>query len=122
ATTRDYKIALNPDLVAEVEILDEKVEEIPQEVKAFDQKAPILEQLAGQEQMSRKDFRKMINQYEKEALKERKDAEVISERRYTVDSLATKRSLAYWDSIRPVRLTEQEIKGYKRDDSLATVE
>lgn len=122
ATTRDYKIALNPDLVAEVEILDEKVEEIPQEVKAFDPKNPVLEQLAGQEQMSRKDFRKMINQYEKEALKERKDAEVISERKYTVDSLATKRSLAYWDSIRPVRLTEQEIKGYKRDDSLATVE
>ena len=122
ATTRDYEINLNPDLVAEVEILDEKVEEIPQEVKAFDQKKPVLEQLADQDQMSRKDFRKLINQYEKEALKERKDAEVISERKYTVDSLATTRSLAYWDSIRPVRLTEQEIKGYKRDDSLAIVE
>src|SRR5690554_2577179 len=122
ASTRDYEINLNPDLVAEVEILDEKVEEIPQEVKAFDQKKPVLEQLADQDQMSRKDFRKLINQYEKEALKERKDAEVISERKYTVDSLATKRSLAYWDSIRPVRLTEQEIRGYKRDDSLAVVE
>jgi hypothetical protein len=122
ATTRDYEINLNPDLAAEVEILDEKVEEIPQEVKAFDQKKPVLEQLADQDQMSRKDFRKLINQYEKEALKERKDAEIISERKYTVDSLATKRSLAYWDSIRPVRLTEQEIKGYKRDDSLAIVE
>ena len=122
ATTRDYKIVLNPDLVSDVEILDEKVEEIPREVKAFDQKSPALEQLADQGQMSRKDFRKMINQYEKEALKEREDAEVISERKYTIDSLATKRNLAYWDSIRPVRLTEQEIKGYKRDDSLAIVE
>src|SRR5690606_5987497 len=122
ATTRDYEIALNPDLVAEVEILDEKVEEIPQEVKAFDQSKPVPEQLADQDQMSRKDFRKLINQYEKEALKERKDAEVISERKYTVDSLAMKRSLTYWDSIRPVRLTEQEIRGYERDDSLAMVE
>ncbi len=122
ATTRDYEIKLNPDLVAEVEILDEVVEEIPEEAKVFDQKAPVLEQLADEGQMSRKDFRKMINQYEKQALKERKDAEVISERKYAIDSLATKRSLAYWDSIRPVRLTEQEIKGYQRDDSLAVVE
>lgn len=122
ATTRDYDIVLNPDLVAEVEILDEKVEEIPQEVKVFDQKAAVLEPLAGEGQMTRKDFRKMINQYEKEALKERKDAEVITDRKYTIDSLATKRSLAYWDSIRPVRLTEQEIRGYERDDSLAIVE
>lgn len=122
ASTRDYQIKLNPDLVAETTILDEKVEEIPQEAKIFDPKTPVVEQLTNEGKMRRKDFRKMINQYEKEALKEREDAEVISERKYSVDSLASKRSLAYWDSIRPVKLTEQEIKGYKRDDSLAVVE
>ena len=30
--------------------------------------------------------------------------------------------MSYWDSIRPVPLTEKEIEGYKRDDSLAVVE
>ena len=122
ASTTDYDITLNPDLIAETEILDEKVEEIPDSIKVFNNKAPALEQLADEGKMTRKDFRKMINQYEKEALKIRKDAEVISERTYSIDSLAGKRSLAYWDSIRPVKLTEQEIRGYKRDDSLAVVE
>jgi len=122
ASTTDYDITLNPDLVAETEILDEKVEEIPDEARSFDQKAPALEQLSEEGKMTRKDFRKMINQYEKEALKTREDAEVISERTYSIDSLATKRDLAYWDSIRPLKLTEQEIRGYKRDDSLAVVE
>jgi len=39
-----------------------------------------------------------------------------------VDSLAKKRDLAYWDSIRPVPLSLKEIEGYKRDDSLAIIE
>src|SRR5690606_37870575 len=122
ASTRDYNIQLNPDLVAKTEILDEKVEEIPDDVKQFDQNTPALEQLAEDGQMTRKDFRKMINEYEKEALNVRENAEVISSRTYSIDSMANKRSMAYWDSIRPVRLTDKEIKGYKRDDSLAMVE
>src|SRR5690606_16463684 len=71
ASTRDYSIQLNPDLVAETEILDEKVEEIPEDVKQFDKKSSALEQLAEEGQMTRKDFGKMINEYEKEALKAR---------------------------------------------------
>lgn len=122
ASTRDYTIQLNRDLVMETEILDENVEEIPEDIKGLDKTNPVLEQMAGQEQMSRKDFRKMIDQYEKEAIRERKNAEIISERNYSIDSLAKKRPLAYWDSIRPVKLTEKEILGYKRDDSLALVE
>src|SRR5690606_14439928 len=56
------------------------------------------------------------------ALKIRENAEVISSRTHSIDSMASKRGVAYWDSIRPVRLTDKEIKGYKRDDSLAMVE
>ncbi|MDP4656450.1 MAG: DUF5686 family protein, partial [Algoriphagus sp.] len=57
--------------------------------------------------------------------KERQEEEkkgVVSERNYEVDTLARKRDLAYWDSIRPVPLSLKEIEGYKRDDSLAIVE
>lgn len=122
ASTRDYDITLNPDLVTNTTILDETVEHIPAEVKNYDKKAPAVNQIADEGKMSRKGFRKMINQYEKETLKERKDAEVVSERTYMIDSLASKRSLSYWDSIRPVKLTNPEIKGYQRDDSLMRVE
>ena len=63
-----------------------------------------------------------MNEYEKEMLKEQKNPEVVTERYYEIDSMAKKRDLSYWDSIRPVPLTLKEIQGYQRDDSLATVE
>jgi hypothetical protein len=125
ASTREYDIVLNPDLVAVPEIIDEKVQEITQNLKKFDKSISALEQLASEEPKTRKEYRKLINEYEKEALKEQQVEEkqgVVSERYYSVDSLAKKRGLTYWDSIRPVPLTLKEIEGYKRDDSLAVVE
>ena len=122
ASTKDYQITLNPDLLVETKIIDEKVDEVPKDVVKLDKSLSTLEQMAQADQMTRKDFRKMVNAYEKEAQKEREDLEVVSERTYNIDSMATKRSLDYWDSIRPIKLTEEEIRGYQRDDSLAVVE
>ncbi len=122
ASTKEYKITLNPDLVAETKIIDEKIDEIPADISTFDKNLSSMEQLAQADKMTKKDFRKLVNEYEKEALKEREDTEVVSERNYKVDSMAKKRDLAYWDSIRPVRLTDAEERGYRRDDSLAMIE
>lgn len=122
ASTRDYKVKLNPDLIVETEIIDEKIDKIPEGSSTFNKNLSALDQIAQAENMKRKDFRKLINEYEKEAEKERENAEVISERNYKIDSLAKKRDLSYWDSIRPVKLTEAELKGYQRDDSVAVVE
>jgi hypothetical protein len=124
ASSSEYQVELNQDLLAETEIIDEKIEEVPEELKIAKpaDKESIVETLASEEQMTKKQFRKMINQYEKEALKEQKNPEVVSERKQEIDSLAYKRDAAYWDQIRPVPLTEKEIKGYKRDDSLAMVQ
>lgn len=122
ASTRDYKITLNPDLLVETKIIDEKVDEVPKEITTFNRKESALEQMANADQMTKKDFRKLINQYEKEAAQEMEELAVVSERNYSIDSLATKRDLSYWDSIRPVKLTDEEIRGYIRDDSLAVIE
>lgn len=125
ASTRDYEVTLNPDLVKVPDIIDEKVEEVPQGTPKVNKSLSALEQLATEEPKTRKEYRKLINEYEKEALKEEQSEEkqdVVSERYYSVDTLAKKRDLSYWDSIRPVPLTLKEIEGYKRDDSLATVE
>lgn len=121
ASTRDYDITLNPDLIVETTIIDEKIDEVPKDIK-LDKSLSAMEQMAQSEKLTRKDFRKLVNEYEKEAQKEREEADVLSERTYKVDSLATKRSLSYWDSIRPVKLTEEEVRGYQRDDSLAVIE
>lgn len=123
ASTRDYEVTLNPDLVEVPEIIDEKIEEIPEGIKSTPKEASVFEQLASEEPKTRKEYRKLLNEYEKEVIKEeREEPNVTTERYYSVDSLAKKRELSYWDSIRPVPLTIKEIEGYKRDDSLAVVE
>ncbi|MEB2781519.1 DUF5686 and carboxypeptidase regulatory-like domain-containing protein [Algoriphagus sp. C2-6-M1] len=122
ASTREYEIELNPDLEVVPEIIDEKVQEVPEDAVAFDKSISALEQLAKEEPKTRKEYRKLLNEYEKESLKEQEEPDVIRESYYEVDSLAKKYGQTYWDSVRPVPLTESEIQGYQRDDSLATVE
>ena len=72
ATCSDYKIELNKALMVKTEIIDEKVEPVPAEVaaaKPAKQNAPVADILASEDKMTRKQFRKMINNYEKETLK-----------------------------------------------------
>lgn len=122
ASTREYEVTLNPDLAYVPEIIDEKVQEVTEDVADFKKTESALEQLAKEQPTTRKEYRKLINEYEKESLKERDEPDVIRESYFSIDSLAKKRDLSYWDSIRPVPLTEKEIEGYKRDDSLAVIE
>lgn len=119
----DYELELNQDLIAETEIIDEKIEEVPEDIRLpkAKEKDEMAETLANEDKMSRKQFRKLMESYEKETIKAQKEPEVIRERKYTVDSLATKKDAAYWDAIRPSPLTAKEIAGYQRDDSLAAV-
>ncbi|MDQ3535934.1 MAG: DUF5686 and carboxypeptidase regulatory-like domain-containing protein [Bacteroidota bacterium] len=121
ASCSDYKVVLNEDLMGKPTIIDEKVEEVLNNVVAIKpvKKDEIVEVFENEEKMTRKQFRKMMNIYEKESLKEQKEPEIFSERSYSIDSLAMKRDSAYWAEIRPVPLSEKELKGYKRDDSLA---
>jgi len=124
-STRDYDIKLNPDLAHKPELVDEKIQEAPSNLQRISKTKSSLEQLASEQPKTQKEYRKLLNQYEKEVFKERQEEEkkgVVAERNYSVDSLARKRDLAYWDSIRPVPLSLKEIEGYKRDDSLAVIE
>lgn len=122
ASTRAYEVTLNPDLVEIPEIIDEKVQDIPDQAMQFDKTESVLAQLSQQQPTTRKEYRKLMNEYEKELLKEREAPEVITERYYKVDSLAKSYDQTYWDSIRPVPLSIKEIEGYRRDDSVAAVE
>jgi hypothetical protein len=122
ASTREYDITLNPDLKEVPQIIDEKVQDVPASATQFNKSVSALEQLSSEEPMTRKEYRKLLNEYEKESLKERENSDVIVESYYQVDSMAKKYNQAYWDSIRPVPLTDQEILGYSRDDSIAVIE
>ncbi len=124
ASASYFNIVLNKDLSVQTEIIDEKVEEVPEDLKTDKPKGKdeVAETLAKEDKMTRKQFRKAMEEYEKEALKEKKDPEVIMERGYVIDSLARKRDSSYWDTIRPVPLTQTEKQGYQRDDSIAQVQ
>lgn len=123
ASLSNYKVDVNEDLIAQTEIIDEKIQEVPEdlaEIKA-DDLTEITEALESEDKMTRKQFRKLMNQYEKEAIEESENPKVVSEISFEIDSLAGKRDSTYWATIRPFPLTTKEIKGYERDDSLARV-
>lgn len=126
ATVNDYKIEINPDLNYDFEVIDEKVEkEVAAEAKAAlkeRQFEEIEEKLSSGKDITRKDLRKMIKEYEKEERKQQDEPEVIVSNKFEVDSSAYDRDSLYWTEIRPVPLSSFEVKGYEIQDSLAKVE
>jgi hypothetical protein len=124
----DYKIKLNPDLEVPVFVLDERKEE--EESKAAEARIDEnnfdngLQQLKPNEELTTKQLRKMMRDYERqeiEALPESDTVEMGNVSQQVVDSSAYKRDSVYWAELRPMPLTDYEIRGYSRQDSIAKV-
>jgi hypothetical protein len=125
ATVKDYRIVLNPALPQEMKVVDEKVEKERAEVikKTHNKKNQQLEQrLASGKEVTDKELRQLVKEYEKQELKQQKEPDVISESTFTVDSMATKKDSTFWQEIRPVALSKEEIRGYEKQDSLNEIE
>ncbi len=125
ATANDYKIQLNPDLDVDLRVIDEKINaELASQLeeKADKKTGSVYEKLQTGEELTRKDLRKLMREYEKEEQKAQEEPEVVSERDMTIDSTAYEKDSTYWAAVRPIPLTKYEVKGYARVDSLATVE
>jgi hypothetical protein len=128
AQLSNYRIKLNPDLEVPVIVLDAKVEaEDAREAeekhgnKKFDEGLTALD---PGEELSVKQLRKMMREYEKqeiEALPESDTVITSSASLQVIDSTAYKKDSSYWEEIRPLPLTELEIKGYARQDSIASI-
>jgi hypothetical protein len=129
ATVSDYKITVNPELYVEparMEVVDEKIEKeeaarIQQENKPGQSKE-LQERLAAGKEITRKELKTLIKEYEKAEKKEQKEPEVLFDNTFTIDSAAYKKDSIYWAEVRPVPLTREEIKGYQKSDSMAVVE
>ena len=126
ATLKDYKIKLNPALVVpEMKLIDEKIQK--EEAKKIEKKyskkdQQLQERLASGKEVTNKELRQMIKEYEKEEQKQTKEPEVISESTFKIDSSAYKKDSTFWAEIRPVALSKQEERGYKIRDSMSVVE
>ena len=120
ASLSNYNVTKNSDLDETVILIDEKIEAAPEEIEAIkskDVEAGVNEVFKEEKEVSRKQFRKLMKDYEKQEREELPEPDMLSVRTYKVDSLAYKKDSIYWASMRPVPLTSKEIQGYERDDS-----
>lgn len=120
ASVSNYNVTKNEDLDATVILVDEKIEAAPEEIAAINSKnldQGVKEVFKEDKEVSRKQFRKLMREYEKQENEEQEEKNLVSDYSYRVDSLAAKRDSLYWSKRRPVPLTDKEIVGYQRDDS-----
>ncbi len=128
AKLSDYDITLNPDLEVPVIVLDAKVES--EEAKASDARMKDLffekglTALGPGEKLSGKKLLKMMKVYEKQEIEALPDSDTIPFTEVSsqvIDSTAYKRDSSYWEQIRPMPLTDYEVRGYERQDSIAAI-
>lgn len=124
ATISQYDITLNQDLVAEIVVIDEKVDkELAVELNERNKNisAETISKMNSGQEMTRKELRKLMKDYEKMEKERDTIPDIAYVKSRTVDSLAHKQDSLYWNSQRPVPLSEYEIKGYHKMDSMAIV-
>src|SRR5690606_3485398 len=80
------------------------------------------QRLESGKEITRKELRTLMKEYEKNEVKEQKEPEVVFHNTHSIDSGAFKKDAAYWAEVRPVPLTQKEIKGYEKSDSMAVIE
>lgn len=125
ATVKNYKIKLNPALPVDMDIVDEKLnkEEATKIKKQFSQKNQQLKQrLESGKEITNKELKQLVKEYEKTEQKLQKEPDVISETKYKVDSMAYKKDSTFWADVRPAPLDKEEVRGYKKTDSLAEIQ
>ena len=126
ATVKDYRIFLNPALRHDITVVDEKITPAP-----VTQKAPaprsqktqqIKKDLEEGKEVTTRDLNLILKEYEKEELKEQKVAgDILSDRKFKVDSLARKKDSTFWAQLRPAPLEQEELRGYVKADSVAEI-
>jgi len=124
-------VKINPTFKPDIVVIDDK--KYAEEAKKVrltgrEIKTQSMEQVVSkQKEFSAKNLRKMMKEYEKQDLKEKEkkgediDLKMSREDSTQVDSMATQRTMAFWDSLRTVPLTVAEVKSYTRLDSLVII-
>jgi hypothetical protein len=135
SSVSDYQIKMNPNIYVEnMLVIDEKKDrELAKEVekkqaavkkatRKKDDTSDLQQRIASGEEITRKELKTLIKDYEKQDRKQQQEPEVISDFTFTDDSVSVTMDSTYWDNIRPIPLTRDEVKGYEKADSLSAVE
>lgn len=124
-------LKINPTFKPDIVVVDDKKEkEEAKKVKLSGReiKTQKLEDVVSkQKEFSAKNLRKLMKEYEKQDIKAKEEKGEDIDQNFTrndstvVDSMASRRSMAFWDSIRTVPLTVAETKSYTRLDSIIVI-
>ena len=122
ATTSNYDIELNPDLGGYIEVIDERTQpEVAAATRKENRNAGYENTLEEGGELTRKELRRLLRDYEKEEEAQSEEPEVVGNYTFINDSVQTIRDSAAWEAIRPIPLTADEIAGYRYQDSIARV-
>ncbi len=113
----EYKVILNDTLSYEkLNLIDEKTEKdylkALEEEKKHSAEGKDMDTVSREEEQTYtlKDFKKEMKEHEKAARKQQQEPEVIRDYSMEVDSLAFSKNKTYWDTLRPIPLTQKEKK------------
>jgi Family of unknown function (DUF5686)/CarboxypepD_reg-like domain len=120
------QLTVNPAFVDDVPVIDEKKDRSASSLTKRDLKGKSFEEtVKKQKELTTKNFKQLVKEYEKQQYRERKqqgkETQVVRNDSVVVDSLAGKRNVAFWDSLRSMPLTTAEAVSYRRLDSLVVV-
>jgi hypothetical protein len=125
-------VKINPTFAPDIVVVDGKKEkEEAKRVKLTNReiKSQKLEEVVSkQKEFSAKNLRKLMKEYEKQDLKAKEEKGEDIDLDFTrndsteIDSMASRRTMAFWDSIRTVPLTTAEVKSYTRLDSIIVIQ
>ena len=125
------KLKVNPAFQADIVVVDGKKEKDEAKKVGLSNreiKTQKLEEVVSkQKEFSAKNLKKLMKEYEKQDLKKKEEKGEDIDMNFTrndstsVDSMANRRTMAFWDSIRSVPLTVAEVKSYTRLDSLVII-
>jgi len=126
ATVSKYDITLNDDLAETFTVLDERTEQEAIESRESQPETDLKkakntpeDKLLSGEELTRKELRQLMRQYEKQERQKTEEPTVIQARAVQIDSTAFDNDSIYWALKRPIPLTVREEKGYILQDSLA---
>jgi hypothetical protein len=106
-------------------VIDEKVEKEQAKLVTakFSKNGQQLQKRLEQgKEVTNKELKQLVKEYEKQERKQEKEPEVLSETKFKVDSMAYKKDSTFWAEIRPAPLDKEEVRGYQKNDSISEVQ
>lgn len=111
-----------PESIEEVDYYVQ--DDVPEEEKVLSKEQQKIEDILAKKELSNRDMVKLSRLMNKEAEQsnpEKESLEIVSTRDFTVEEDADKRDSTYWNSIRPIPLSQEEKISVRVSDSLESI-